>query len=144
MAMLDQFCIEPMHRNKPNISYLAKFARSTEFWNFPWWAWTRSKRWWLILGNVRKSHYGLKFGVMMQCTMKWITLWNGHAQPMLAFSVSWLSWCYRSLEVLLYLAMIIKFKLEFLWNHQKSWFAEIVEPKKATVRLTSFYWSCKF
>ena len=26
----------------------------------------------LILGNARKSHYGLKFGGMMQCTMKWM------------------------------------------------------------------------
>ena len=35
--------------------------------------------------KVRKSQYGLKFGGMMECTMKWITIWNGHVQPMLAF-----------------------------------------------------------
>ena len=34
----------------------------------------------LILGNVRKSHYGLKFS-----TMKRITIWNGHAKPVFAF-----------------------------------------------------------
>ena len=39
---------------------------------------------WLILGHVRKSHYGLKYGGIMQCIMKRITFWNGHAQ--LAFS----------------------------------------------------------
>ena len=41
---------------------------------------------WLILGSVRKSHYGLKFVGMMQFTMKQITIWNGHAQPMFVFS----------------------------------------------------------
>ena len=41
---------------------------------------------WLISGNARKSHYGLKFGGMMQCIMKRITVWNGHAQPMFAYS----------------------------------------------------------
>ena len=29
---------------------------------------------WIILGNVRKSYYGLKFIGMMQCTMKQITI----------------------------------------------------------------------
>ena len=36
--------------------------------------------------TARKSPYGLNFGGMMHCTMKWITVWNGHAQPMFAFS----------------------------------------------------------
>ena len=41
---------------------------------------------WPILGNVRKSHYGLKFGGMVQCTMKLIVICNSHAQPMFTFS----------------------------------------------------------
>ena len=40
---------------------------------------------WLISGDVRKSQNSLKFGGMMQCTMKGMTIWNGHAQPMFAF-----------------------------------------------------------
>ena len=35
---------------------------------------------------VDSSSYGLKFGDMMQCTMKRMTIWNGHAQPMFPFS----------------------------------------------------------
>ena len=61
------------------------FVRFTELWNFPWYAWTRSERWWLISGNVRKSHHGLEIGDMMQCTMRRITSCNGYAQPMFAF-----------------------------------------------------------
>ena len=34
--------------------------------------------------KLRKSHYGLKFGGMLQFTMKWITVWNGHTQLMFA------------------------------------------------------------
>ena len=50
-----------------------------ELWNFPWHAWTRKIR-------LRKSHYRLKFGGMTQFAMKRITVWNGHTQPMSAFS----------------------------------------------------------
>ena len=39
-----------------------------------------------MLGNVRVSHYGSKFGGMMQRTMKQITLSNAQAQPMFTFS----------------------------------------------------------
>ena len=35
--------------------------------------------------KLRKSHYGLKFGGMMQFAMKRITVWNGHAQLMFTF-----------------------------------------------------------
>ena len=62
------------------------FVRSTQLWNFLRYAWTRSEGWWLILGNVRKLLHGLEIGGMMQCTMRWITSWNGYAQPMFAFS----------------------------------------------------------
>ena len=36
--------------------------------------------------RLRKSHYILKFGGMMQFTMKQIILWNGHPQLMFGFS----------------------------------------------------------
>ena len=36
--------------------------------------------------KLRKSHYGLKFGGMMQFTMERITVWNGHTHLMFAFS----------------------------------------------------------
>ena len=36
--------------------------------------------------KLKKSHYGLKFGGMMQFTTKLITVWNGHTQLMIAFS----------------------------------------------------------
>ena len=36
--------------------------------------------------KLRKSHYRLKFGGMMQFTKKRITVWNGHTQLMFAFS----------------------------------------------------------
>ena len=43
---------------------------------FLWPAWTRSEGWWLILGYDRKTHYGLKFGGMIQYTMRQIIIWN--------------------------------------------------------------------
>ena len=39
--------------------------------------------------KLRKSHYGLIFGGMMQFTMKWITVWNIHT-PQLMFVFSYL------------------------------------------------------
>ena len=36
--------------------------------------------------RLRKLHYSLKFGGMMQLTMKQITVWNGHTQLMFASS----------------------------------------------------------
>ena len=54
-------------------------------------------------GNVRKSHYSLKFGGMMQCTMKRMTIWNGHTSKCLLFLISASRGCCRSLNVLLFL-----------------------------------------
>ena len=56
---------------------LVNFCAFTGLQHFPWQAWIRSEGRWLILGNVRKSHESLKFGGMMKCTMKRITIWNG-------------------------------------------------------------------
>ena len=39
-----------------------------------------SGRRWMI------SHYGLKFGTLMQHTVEHIIIWNGHTQPMFPFS----------------------------------------------------------
>ena len=55
------------------------FVHPLDFQHFPWQAWIKSEGSWLILANVRKSDYSLKFGGMMKCTMKRITIWNGHA-----------------------------------------------------------------
>ena len=44
-----------------------------------WYAWARKMK-------LRKSHYGQKFGGMVQFTMKRITVWNGHTHLMFAFS----------------------------------------------------------
>ena len=55
-----------------NWLWLAIFVRFTVLRNFQWYNWTRSEGWWLILGNVRNSHCGLRFGGM-QCTMARIT-----------------------------------------------------------------------
>ena len=59
------------------------FHRTLKFLRYTW---ARSEGWWLILGNLRKSHHGLEIGGMMQCTMRRITSWNGYAQPMFAIS----------------------------------------------------------
>ena len=57
------------------LSYFLR-VHGTSF--FTWQAWIRSLGRWV---NVSKSHYSLKFGGMMQCSMmmKQITIWNGHA-----------------------------------------------------------------
>ena len=56
----------------------ANFTHITELWNFPWYAWARKM-------ELRKSHNVLKLGVMMQFTMKRITVWNGHTRLMFVF-----------------------------------------------------------
>ena len=46
---------------------------------------------WGMLTHIRKcAEITLrpKFGGVMQCTMKRITIWNGHAQPMFAFLIA--------------------------------------------------------
>ena len=57
---------------------------STELGNFLWEAGTTK------IPPVKeckgKLPYGLEFGVMIKCTMKRISIWNGKALPMFAFS----------------------------------------------------------
>ena len=76
------WCTVAWSKLQSKITMLADCCAFHGNWKF---SMTRSQGRWLILGSVRKSHYGLAFGGMMQCTMKTITIWNGHAQSMLAF-----------------------------------------------------------
>ena len=73
------WCTVPSRRLLYTMAMLVCFYASTGLQHFPWQAWIRSEGSWLILANVRKSHYGLEFGGLMKCTMKRITIWNGHA-----------------------------------------------------------------
>ena len=62
------------------------FVSSIEVWNFAMVGFIGSDGRWLILRNVGKAHCSLKFGGIMQHTMKQITIWNGHTQSIFAFS----------------------------------------------------------
>ena len=73
------WCTVPSCRLLYTMAMLVCFCASTGLQHFPWQAWIRFEGSWLTLANVRKSYYSLEFGGMMKCTMKRITIWNGHA-----------------------------------------------------------------
>ena len=79
-----EWCIVPWNTLLFKIVMLSQFLRVS--WNFGIFHDRLGQRKLLILGNVRKSHYCPKFGCMMQCSMKRITIWNGQAQPIVTFS----------------------------------------------------------
>ena len=89
------------------------FACCMEHWNFPWYAWARKMK-------LRKSYLGLKFGGMVQFTMKRITVWNDHTQLLFAFSdlgqLRVLSFS-ESLVFSLSLRLKYKYHIVLLWKH---------------------------
>ena len=93
---LAQWCTVPLSRLIIEMAMLGPFLRVPS--NFEIFHERLVSGRWLM----RKSHYRLRFGGMMRWTMMRITIWNGYAQPMSAFSDLSRPRCCRSLNVLLY------------------------------------------
>ena len=93
---LAQWCTVPLSRLIIEMAMLGPFLRVPS--NFEIFHERLVSGRWLM----RKSHYCLRFGGMMRWTMMRLTIWNGYAQPMFAFSDLSRPRCCRSLNVLLY------------------------------------------
>ena len=88
------WCTVPSRRLLYTMAMLVCFCASTGLQHFPWQAWIRSEGSWLILANVRKSHYSLEFGEMHHEAdhyLKWPCIfWSRPAEGAV---ILWMSHC---------------------------------------------------